>query len=372
MDRKYLRNLVNIVLFLVGVVLVCLLVPRLVIFFMPFVVGWIIALIANPLVRLMEKRLKIVRKHSSALIIVGTIALIVLGGYGILSWLVREIYGFIGVLPDLYEALLGDLETTSVNLAGISEKIPPELLEKLSATVHSLTESLGNVISTIGVPTVAAAGNIAKNIPNILVHVIFTILSAYFFIAERDKIIQWGREHTPEELRSKWRFITEKFRNAVGGYFKAQFKIMGVVAVILLVGFFVLHIKYAILWAILIALLDFLPFFGTGTALIPWAVLKVLSGNYKFAVGLVIIYLVSQLVRQLIQPKIVGDTMGLNPLATMVFMYIGYKIGGIVAMIIAVPVGLILINLYEAGTFDDIMEDVRELAKGLNEYRKGK
>ncbi len=85
-----------------------------------------------------------------------------------------------------------------------------------------------------------------------------------------------------------------------------------------------------------------------------------------------IIYLVSQLVRQLIQPKIVGDTMGLNPLATMVFMYIGYKIGGIVAMIIAVPVGLILINLYEAGTFDDIIEDVRELAKGLNEYRKGK
>ena len=63
--------------------------------------------------------------------------------------------------------------------------------------------------------------------------------------------------------------------------------------------------------------------------------------------------------------------MGLNPLATMVFMYIGYKIGGIVAMIIAVPVGLILINLYEAGTFDDIMEDVRELAKGLNEYREG-
>ena len=102
MDRKYLRNLVNIVLFLVGVVLVCLLVPRLVIFFMPFVVGWIIALIANPLVRLMEKRLKIVRKHSSALIIVGTIALIVLGGYGILSWLVRDLYSFIGVLPDLY------------------------------------------------------------------------------------------------------------------------------------------------------------------------------------------------------------------------------------------------------------------------------
>ena len=371
MDRKYLRNLVNIVLFLVGVVLVCLLVPRFLIFFMPFVVGWIIAMIANPLVKFMEKRLKIVRKHSSMVIIIGTIALIVLGGYGILSWLARELYGFIGVLPELYEALLGDLQDTSVNLAGLSAKIPPELLQKLAQTVESLTESLGNLISTIGVPTVTAAGNIAKNIPNILVNVIFTILSAYFFIAERDKILQWGREHTPEEVRSKWHFITGKFQGAVGGYFKAQFKIMGIVAVILLVGFFILHIKYAILWAILIAFLDFLPFFGTGTALIPWAVLKALSGDYRFAVGLVIIYLVSQLVRQVIQPKIVGDTVGLNPLSTMVFMYIGYKMGGIFAMIIAVPVGLIVINLYEAGAFDDIIKDVKELAEGLNAYRKG-
>ena len=371
MDRRYLRNVVNIVLFLMGVVLVCLLVPRFLIFFMPFMVGWIIALIANPLVRFMEKRLKIVRKHSSMVIIIGTIALIVLGGYGLIAWLAREIYGFIGILPDLYESLLGDLQITGANLAGLSEKIPPELVEKLATIINSLTESLGNVISTIGGPTVTAAGNIAKNIPNILVNVIFTILSAYFFIAERDKIIQWGREHTPEELRSKWRFIADKFRSAVGGYFKAQFKIMGVVAVILLVGFFVLHIKYAILWAILVALLDFLPFFGTGTVLIPWAVLKVLSGNYKFAVGLIIIYLVSQLVRQVIQPKIVGDTIGLNALSTMVFMYIGYKAGGIIAMIIAVPIGLIVINLYEAGAFDDIIKDVKELAEGLNEYRKG-
>ena len=86
MDRKYLRNLVNIVLFLVGVVLVCLLVPRFLIFFMPFVVGWIIAMIANPLVKFMEKRLKIVRKHSSMVIIIGTIALIVLGGMGFFVW----------------------------------------------------------------------------------------------------------------------------------------------------------------------------------------------------------------------------------------------------------------------------------------------
>ena len=79
--------------------------------------------------------------------------------------------------------------------------------------------------------------------------------------------------------REKWRFITEKFKRAIGGYFKAQFKIMGVVALILFVGFLILKIHYAVLLAILIAFLDFLPFFGTGTALIPWAILKVLSAD---------------------------------------------------------------------------------------------
>ena len=118
------------------------------------------------------------------------------------------------------------------NLQGIASRFPPDLTESLSGLIESLTASLGDVVGTIGSPTVAAAGSIARNIPNVLINVIFAVLSAYFFIAERERILQWGREHTPESLREKWHFILEKFRKAVGGYFKAQFKIMGVVALI--------------------------------------------------------------------------------------------------------------------------------------------
>ena len=372
MNNRYMKSLVNIILFLAAVLLVCLLLPKLLVFFMPFVVGWIIALIANPLVRFMERRMKIVRKHSSMLIIIGAIALVVLAGYFAISRIVRELYGFVGILPDLYNSFLLDLQETEANLQGLASRFPSNLTESISNLINSLTNSLGDVIGTIGAPTVAAAGSIARNIPNVLVNIIFAVLSSYFFIAERDKIMQWGREHTPESLRSKWRFIMDNFRKAVGGYFKAQFKIMGVVALILLVGFWILKINYAVLFAILIAILDFLPFLGTGTALIPWAVLKILSGDYEFAVGLIIIYLVSQLVRQLIQPKIVGDTIGLNSLATLFCMFIGYKVGGIIAMIIAVPIGMIIISLYEAGAFDDVIGDVKTLADGLNRYRKEK
>lgn len=143
MDRKYLRNVVNIVLFLVGVVLVCLFVPRFLVFFMPFVVGWIIAMIANPLVRFMEKRLKIVRKHSSMVIFTEPSTDCTGRLPGILSWLGPGDLRVIGILPDLYEALLGDLENTGANLAGLSEKIPPELVEKLAATINSLTSPWG-------------------------------------------------------------------------------------------------------------------------------------------------------------------------------------------------------------------------------------
>ena len=129
-------------------------------------------------------------------------------------------------------------------------------------------------------------------------------------------------------------------------------------------------IHFSILLAIGIAFLDFLPFFGTGTALIPWAVYKFMVGDYRMVVALVIIYVVSQLVHQLIQPKLVGDSIGLNPLFTLVLIYIGYKIGSVLGMIFAVPVGMIVLNLYKAGAFDYILDDVMLLTKRIMDFRE--
>ena len=112
---------------------------------------------------------------------------------------------------------------------------------------------------------------------------------------------------------------------------------MGVVFLILLVGFAVLGIRFAVLLAFLPAFLDFLPFLGTGTVLLPWALFQFLAHDYRMTVGLLVIYAVSQTVRQLIQPKIVGDSMGVPPLPTLFLLFIGYKFGSVIGMIIAVP-----------------------------------
>lgn len=122
---------------------------------------------------------------------------------------------------------------------------------------------------------------------------------------------------------------------------------------------------YFVLVAFLIAFLDFLPFFGTGTAMIPWAVYKFFMGDYKMTVALVVIYVITQAVHQLLQPKLVGDSVGLNPLVTLILLYIGYRMGGILWMILAVPIGMVLINMCQAGAFDYIFDDVRILVEGI-------
>lgn len=369
-STKYLKLLVNLIIFVAGILTIVFIIPKLIVFFLPFVIGWIIAMIANPLVRILEKRVKILRKHSSMLIIIGVIAIIVIGFYFAAAKIGGEVVSFIGNLPELYESASSDFEEIGESIDKLAKRLPPNIGEGLEELQYSIGTYIGKIVGMAGKPTVEAAGNFAKNLPSRLISVIMTVLSSYFFIKDRDRIMEFFEAITPESIKRNVGAIINDFKSVVGGYFKAQFKIMFVVAIILLVGLSILRVDYAVVLALLIALLDFLPFFGTGTVLIPWAVIKVLSNDYKFAVGLLVVYAVSQLVRQLIQPKIVGDTIGLDPLFTLIFMYIGYKIKGVIGMIIGVPIGMIVINLYKNGAFDRIIRYIRIVIDDINEFRK--
>ena len=160
-------------------------------------------------------------------------------------------------------------------------------------------------------------------------------------------------------------------RTLIGGFFLAQFKIMFVIAIVLVIGMLILGVPYGIFLGIGIAILDFLPMFGTGTALIPWAVVKLFTGEYGYAVGLIVLYVLTQGIRQVIQPKIVGDSMGLPPLATLFFLYLGFKFRGIAGMIIAVPIGILFIRFYEYGAFDGLIRNVKLLAEEIRKLMEG-
>lgn len=369
-ERPYWKVIVSLAVSLIGTILFIYVGYRLLAFFMPFVIGWFLAYVASPLVNWLEKRVRIVKKLGSALIII-----LVLAGVGLLCYFLgsklwQEIRALIENMPGLYRDLESGFYTVGENLEGIFEMLPEGVQEGWQTVISNLDQTMGNLIGKISEPTMAAAGNFAKRIPSIFIGTIVTFISSYFFIAEREEVIVWAKKVAPDPLVERMSMVMDNLKYAVGGYFKAQFKIMIVVCLILIVGFVILDVHFYFLLAILIALLDFLPFFGTGTALIPWGLYKLMVGDYKMVIGLVILYGVTQLVRQLIQPKLVGDSMGLKPLLTLVFLYAGYKIGGVIAMIFAVPIGMIVMNLYKAGAFDYILDDVKILMEGLLKLRE--
>lgn len=369
--KKYLRIILNIIIPLTGLYLVCVWGPRVLGFFIPFVIGWMIALIANPLVRFLEKRLKIVRKHGSMLIIAGVLALIISLLYFVLGKAYVEIREFIGDLPALYDSAAAEIRGAVQNGNRIFEFLPDEFRTAVMQFTENIGTYVGDLVSKAAAPTVEIAGNVAKGIPNVLVNTVITILSSYLFIAEQDKILAWMRRYAPKFVLRYAEYLKKDARGVIGGYFLAQFRIMFVVAGILAVGFLFLKVKYGLLLAVLISLLDFLPVFGTGTALFPWAAVKLFTGEYTYAAGLLILYVVTQVSRQLIQPKIVGDSMGLPPLLTLFLLYLGFKVKGIAGMILAVPIGLIFINFYKYGAFDSLIKNVKLLIRELNAFRNG-
>ena len=368
--RPYWKVAASLFFSLLGTILFIVIGVQAIGFFMPFVIGWFIAYLAYPLVGWMESRVKIKKKLGSALIIILVIAIVAGLGYLGIVKLIREIQMALTNAPDLYQDLEAGLREIGARFQGVYKMLPENIQSGWNSLIQNMDEKAGSVIAGIGNPAVEATGNVVKRIPGIFVSVIVALVSAYFFTAQREEIIQWSKKVAPKAIEARMSIVMYNLKYAVGGYFKAQFKIMVVVGLILLCGFLILGVDYAFLLAILIAFLDLLPFFGTGTALIPWAVYKFFVMDIKTAVALLIIYGITQLVRQIIQPKLVGDSIGLSPLLTLLLLYAGYRVGGLLGMIVAVPIGMIILNLYKAGAFDYILDDVKILIRGIASLRE--
>lgn len=367
--KRYSKVLINLSLAALILLLCVFVLPKAVMFFLPFVIGACIAAVANPLVRFLEEKLRIKRKAGSAMAIIIAIALVISVGYLLISRLVLAGTGFLTMLPTLWDSLETELREIGKSLDVLYAGFPSDIRQGIAAAGEQMDHYIGMLVEGIGTPTVNAVGNFAKNIPGMLINLIMCILSAYFFVAEKESISLFLQKYIPKSIRSRWELVCSSLKNAVGGYFKAQLKIELWIYLLLLIGFLLLRIPYGPLVAFLIAVLDFLPFFGTGVIMIPWAVLRLLRADYQMALWLLVIWGIGQLVRQIIQPKIVGDSMGIAPLPTLILLFIGYRMAGVVGMIIAVPVGLLLLNMNRAGVFDTLKTSIRILIVGVDRFR---
>ena len=271
-------------------------------------------------------------------------------------------------LGDVYKRQ--DLTHVGGRFQVLYRRMPLDSRQQIDSVIESVKSYMGNLLGNLSSPTVKVVSRVAMNVPSILMSILMGLLSAYFFVAEKFQINAFLQKCVPQPVKKQWQIVKNTMTKAFGGYFLAQLKIEIWMYLLLVVGLVITGTKYAVLVALGIAVLDFLPVFGTGTVLVPWAIIKILNGNYTTAIILLVLWGGGQLLRQMIQPRIVGDSLGLSTLPTLILLFIGWRLSGVGGMILAVPVGLVLYNLYKSGLFDTTIDSIKILARDLSAFCK--
>lgn len=306
----------------------------------PFVFAFVIALLVNPIVNLLERKLKMSRPLAAVLVLILAFSLITFLITLVFSRLLAELVLLSYKLPVLVESMGGTFDNLLRQARNFYFGLPPELtdfLEKnLGSVVNWVTSTISSIINLGSIMT------LIKALPGLFVVMLLTVISSYLLSLEFGNHHKWLRR-LPPELAQSVRFLKSEIWAATIGMIKTQIIMLLVITLVTIFGLTLLRVPYALLIGIVIGLVDFLPILGTGSILIPWAVWAMVTRDFMLAGGLLVLYLLLIGVRRVLEPKILADTIGLNPLATLVSLFIGFKLFGVIGLLLG-PFYLVLAN----------------------------
>lgn len=301
----------------------------------PFLLGTLLALSAEPMTGLLSKKLHVPRTVSSAIGVSTAFFFFAMVLLLICAFLLRELRSLAGILPQLESTMqsgLTLLQTWLLNFAAqMPDSIRPLLQENTAALFSDGTGFLNQTVRYL----MELAGNLLSHIPDSALTLGTTILSGYMISAKLPKIKHWILRRFPKERIRAFLRMMKRTKQVITGWLLAQLKLMGVTFCILFLGLLLLRIPNPLLWAAGVSLIDAFPVLGTGTILLPWALVSFLQQNTAQAIGLVGIYVTVSLTRSGLEPKLIAHQLNLDPLVTLMVMYAGFKLWGIGGMLLA-------------------------------------
>lgn len=310
--------------------------------FLPFLLGTGLALAAEPMARFFRRQLRLPRSAASAIAVSMTFCFLGVAGMLLCALLVRELRALALVLPELTAAAQDGLSSLERKLITLSAKLPGDLGQAIGLRVATLFSD-GSTLTDKAIGwLLGLAGAILAHVPDSFLGIGTAVISGYMISAKLHRIRLWIIRRLPREKLRPVLESVKRIRGIIFGYLAAQLKLSSVTFSLLLLGFLVLKLPYAPLWALGVCLVDAFPVLGTGTVLLPWALLSALQGNTAQALGLGGIYVIVCVTRSVLEPKLLGKQLGLDPLATLVSMYAGYRLFGLAGMIFA-PMAIVTI-----------------------------
>ena len=316
---KIIKRVLNIALIVFGVYIGV----KMAVFYMPFLVAFIISLMVEPAIKYLMKKTRLSRKMSSIIIFIIVFTIII----GSVAW------GIISLISE---------STNLLQTLNLAQEASQEILLKVSEWVTSFLTKLLSLITSL---------------PTITIYVIITILSVYFVCTDRIYILDFMEHHMPKKWVQKIGIHVKEITRKLGGYLKAEAILILVSFVISLVGLYILkfvgmNVKYPLLIALGIGFVDALPILGSGSVMAPWAVVEALNGDIQLGISILSLWLIMSIVRQFLEPKIVSGKIGIHPIFTLIAMYTGFKVIGVMGMLVG-PIVLIILK----SVFANVLED---------------
>ena len=333
--------------------------------FAPFLFALGTAVLLNPLVKRLQRLLGWNRQLLSAVVLVILFGLAgggaVLLVYGAAAQTVSLIQNWSGLLDNLQSAL-DQVETLFAQLLML---VPPQVTQLVEDTGDDLFRWLSDVVPNLLAGLGMEAGERAMGLPSFLVALMIFVMASFLFTADYPYLRSRYVQHLDEGLLGFLSQLRATALGAFGGYLKAEFLLSVGVFLILLGGFFLTRQPYGLLLALGLAVLDFIPVIGAGTVMVPWAFVALFTGDLPHAAGLMAIWGVIALFRRVMEPKFVGDQTGLSPILSLVSIYVGMKLAGVLGMVFGPVVLLVVLNLAGMGMFRGARLDLEAAARDI-------
>lgn len=316
---------------------------------MPFIIGIIIAVVFRKMIDRIEERTHIKRALVSVMVLLVFYSLIGL----LISLIGVKVFNFISTLfdslPSLYKGtFLVALQTVNDSILDKFPSVKPYLDDFM----NNINQSTFTYISNTSTKVVGMVTGLASQVPTLLIKFIFTIVSSFMFTIEYYKITHFFIHQFNEKNRGKIIGIKDNVIGSLGKFIRAYSVVISITFVELSIGFWILGVPTPYLFGAVVAIIDIMPILGTGTILLPWSVIGFAMGNPKTGIGMLILYIIITAVRQVLEPKIVGQQIGLHPIVTLILMYIGAQLMGVLGLLILPVMATILVQLNREGSIN--------------------
>ncbi len=307
----------------------------------PLIIAIITALLLEPLVKLLQKKLKIKRRLSILIVFLLFVFFIGISGYFITTKVIAEVIKLVEHAPQYINEITAAWLRIEADFSKAAKDLPRELVNEISNQVQAfLYKTKDELMAYINIDNVKA---ILTNIPNYLVSFIVYLIALFLFMIDIPRLKEGIYNHLTERTAAKVSFMSSRLSYVVFGFFKAQFLVSILIFIVSLTGLLIIKPDIAIVMSIIIWIIDVIPIIGSIVILGPWALFHLLTGDPVLGTKLAILAAILLIIRRTVEPKVMGSHIGLSPLATLIAMFLGLKLFGILGFIIG-PMILIAFN----------------------------